>query len=485
MPTLPSVHGALRGSEDPRSSRNFEGRFGRMFRNLSPARFKEDDLLELGKRMISKAKKIDETEADLDENRKIPAGYTYLGQFVDHDLTFDPASSLQRDNDPQALVNYRTPRFDLDCVYGRGPQDQPYLYRRDGVRMLLGAPLENGSWDVPRSSPPEGVDEPARAIIGDPRNDENVIITQLHALFLRFHNRMAEEQKMAGSNKADFETVQQLVRWHYQWVVLDDFLRKVVNEQTYDDVLPHVRRKSNPYEHPPKLRFYKPKDNAYIPIEFSAAAYRFGHSMVRPQYRLNSDDRPAVGGPFPILSGNPGSDALTGFNAFQTTWGIEWHLFFEGISPTAQKPRTRDRVQYSYKIDTQLAEPLGDLPFAFTRDQRSLALRNLIRGSRLGLPSGQAVADAMAVQQKLRPEIDPPFETEAPLWYYVLAEAEQKFAGETLGPVGGRIVMETFVGLMMEDGHSLLRQNPLWKLGEHYGMAEFVRFATGQPATAK
>src|SRR2546428_1368524 len=147
----------------------------------------------------AEAKPTSEEENDDEENIGTPdnpgisAGFTYLGQFIDHDLTFDPASSLQKQDDPDALVDFRTPRFDLDNVYGRGPDDQPYLYQDDGVRMLLGRPLTGNAddpktRDVPRNSPAAG---PKRALIGDPRNDENVIVSQLQATFLRFHNRVA------------------------------------------------------------------------------------------------------------------------------------------------------------------------------------------------------------------------------------------------------------------------------------------------------
>src|SRR5207249_3346102 len=136
----------------------FEGRFGRMFRTLPPAEFVEDDLIALAEAMIAEHEDppTPETEDDDEENQGISAGYTYLGQFIDHDLTFDPASSLQKQNDPEALEDFRTPRFDLDCVYGRGPNDQPYLYEDKGVRMLLGRRLtgnrrDRGTHDVPRN----------------------------------------------------------------------------------------------------------------------------------------------------------------------------------------------------------------------------------------------------------------------------------------------------------------------------------------------
>src|SRR4030081_3537807 len=113
-----------------------------MVRTLSKAQFSDDDLKLRAVAMTAQAepKPTPETEKDDEENQGISAGYTYLGQFVDHDLTFDPASSLQKQNDPNALEDFRTPRFDLDCVYGRGPDDQPFLYEDDGLHMLLGRP---------------------------------------------------------------------------------------------------------------------------------------------------------------------------------------------------------------------------------------------------------------------------------------------------------------------------------------------------------
>src|SRR2546427_12195382 len=190
-------HGEIRGLEAQGRSDQFEGRFGRMFRTLPPAQFDAGVLHDLAAAMTAEfeATPTPETEADNEENTGISAGYTYLGQFIDHDLTFDPASSLQKQNDPEALVDFRTPRFDLDCLYGRGPADQPYLYRADGVHMLLGNALTGADNDphargVPRNQPEPS--EPARALIGDPRNDENIIVSQLHAIFLRFHNTVVD-----------------------------------------------------------------------------------------------------------------------------------------------------------------------------------------------------------------------------------------------------------------------------------------------------
>jgi len=450
----------------------------------------------LAKHMVAKSKPKD---------GPIPAGYTYLGQFIDHDLTFDPVSSLQRDNDPAAIVDYRTPRFDLDCLYGRGPADSPYLYRDDGVRMRLGRRLNDRTkdlgYDVPRPPEPDprvrSRNDSEKAIIGDPRNDENVIIAQLHALFLQFHNRYVDLLESAGKTPT-FANVQLQVRWHYQWIVLYDFLPRIIDASIYQEVLPHVTKaKKEVLESPltpteavpgayyePVLRFYKPEHEGFIPVEFSGAAYRFGHSMVRDKYRLNTNTDPGIGGPLPILSGDAKKD-LQGFRSFRNDWGIEWGLFFEGLNKL--------EPQRALQIDTSLAAALGDLHFPFTADIPSLAERNLLRGWRLGLPSGETVANALGEktldEEELRlhgsvylrrPLLDG-FRKNTPLWYYILAEAASRGQNGALGRVGSRIVMETFLGLLWKDGHSFLRQDPRWKpMAEPFGMTEFIKFARGE-----
>ena len=209
-------------------SPNFQGRFGRMFRSLPAGKYGKTDndsrdaLMALGTAMTAG---FDGPKDGFDdeENAGIPAGYTYLGQFIDHDITFDPASSLQQQNDPDALVDFRTPRLDLDSLYGRGPDDQPYMY--DGNKFRLGRPLfENDqatkARDLPRFNDPNDPNGARRALIGDKRNDENVIVSQLHAAMLQFHNKLVDDRIPT----ATFREIQQQVRWHYQWIVVNDFL---------------------------------------------------------------------------------------------------------------------------------------------------------------------------------------------------------------------------------------------------------------------
>jgi hypothetical protein len=489
---LPRFHGLVRGLNEVGSSPQFEGRFGRMFRTLPPARFTEEDLKNLANRMVAEVEEEESSEDEIDpEEGTIEAGFTYLGQFIDHDLTFDPNSSLQKQNDPEGLVDFRTPRFDLDCVYGRGPDDQPYLYQDDGLRMLLGRPLSGNphdpnTRDLPRNSPDSG---PRRALIGDPRNDENVIVSQLQGIFLRFHNRVVD---FVQGTDAIFEDVQRFVRWHYQWVVLHDFLPRIIGRETLESILPHLKKKGGSIrKDKPDLRFYDPKKEQFIPVEFSVAAYRFGHSMVRPEYRLNT----TLPNRFPIFPD------LVGFGEFPNVWAIDWSLYFDfGNNPPDHGP---NRIQKAYKIDSSIVNPLGKLPVPIGGKFPSLAERNLLRGLRMGLPSGQEVAKKMEINPipdddlRIGPateedheenprlvDISPRFRKNAPLWTYILAEAQQQFRKNDtpihLGPVGGRIVGEVFVGLLLYDKHSFLNQDPTWepfqdfqKAGK-FGMADLI-----------
>ncbi|HMJ36713.1 MAG TPA: heme peroxidase family protein [Baekduia sp.] len=397
-------------------------------------------------------------------NRTIPAGYTYLGQFLDHDITFDPTSKLQRDNDPSALVNFRTPRFDLDSVYGSGPADQPFLYDWDaapapGVKLLVDADPPDAAaagLDLPRN-------HQHRALIGDARNDENLIIAQLHLLFLRFHNRVVDVVDAARPSLAAaelLEEAQRIVRWHYQWIVMHDFLPRIVGHPLPD-------------EH----GAFAWRDEPFMPVEFSGAAFRFGHSMVRESYKLN--DGPAV----PVFRPRRRSGRhLGGARRLPRELEIDWERFFR---LAGARPPTS-----SMQIDLSLSEALSELP-----DGTALARRNLERGRALGLPAGRDVANAMGEEPLTDDELlDPlprrldPTTREAmlhatPLWYYVLLEAQLRGGeGEHLGPVGGRIVAEVMVGLLEGDPQSYRRQWPEWTpelpgaTAEDFTMGDLVHF---------
>jgi len=517
-------HGSrpLRGLESTAQSSIKIGKFGRMFRWLAPgfapANVKdesdiEDVLRKLAPLMVSTEfnDRVDdegESTPDLDiftpepedENRSIPSGYTYFGQFIDHDITFDPASSLQQQNDPDALEDFRTPRLDLDNVYGRGPDEQPYLYDKATGRLTFRLDTKNVGvegqvrFDVLRT-------DDDTALIGDKRNDENKIVRQIQALFLSFHNKVFDDLAARFPNDSDQQTrfleAQRIVRWTYQWLVVHDYLPRVCKKEVVHRILP------GKHEIEPHFHYYNPHSgNAFMPVEFSVAAFRFGHSMVRPSYALNNVATSTAkfqskGGKttsfaripvFVPISGGP-RDALNGFGEpLVDAWGIDWSFFF-GTIPEA-KQGVKQIPQPSYRIDATLVDPLGALPefvpkVGLNSPFASLAFRNLLRGFRMGLPSGQAVAlmmgtEALSEEQLWNrkgkgdstvawPEGAAFFnenkrwlEGRAPLWFYILKEAEIHEKGHRLGELGSQIVAETLIGLVWYDHFSYLFQAPHW-----------------------
>jgi hypothetical protein len=492
------------------------GRFTQLFPDREPARYDPADLRRLAGAMTSPQERrpTPETERDPEEDSEIPAAYTYLGQFIDHDLTFDPTSQLREFLTPDqvdALADFRTPRFDLDSLYGRGPADQPYLYEPDGIRVLLGEPMSGNPYDPGARQLPRGPN--GRALIGDPRNDENRIVAQLHAIFLRFHNEVARH--LGG--KVGFERVRQEVRHHYQFAVVTGFLPAVINRETFTSVFPDPGHPAQPTL--PGLQ----GGLRLMPVEFSVAAYRFGHSMIRPEYRLNTtvERRPIFS---PDQQGRvPADDAadLGGFRPIPSDWAIDWQFFIDlehGSKPAATgalfDPIVR-KPQMAYKIDTALASPLRRLPRRIAANPSMLALRNLERGATFGLPSGQDVAMALGETpipddqlvigkatasdpKKPLAQIAGGFAGKAPLWAYILSEAQVvswERAGPgmakddipvKLGPVGGRIVAEVLAALLRGDPTSYLHRKPAFRpipkftRDGKFGLAELINVALGR-----
>lgn len=508
-PTTLLRHGTWwdRGKREPLDA-TMEGRFTRLFPDLPAARFEHADLVELAREMTAPPENpVSQTGADPEENPTIPAAYTYLAQFADHDLTFDPTSSLRKSltrAQLQALVDFRTPRFDLDNLYGRGPDDQPYMYQEDGIHMLLGEPMSGDPFDPGARQIPRGPN--GRALIGDPRDDENRIVAQLHAIFLRFHNKIAD----LGGKHVSFVEVRQQVCWHYQWILVDDFLRKIVEKQTYDSVFP------NPYSPVPTIPRLREGNLELMPVEFSVAAYRFGHSMIRPRYRLNTTiERP-------IFSADPSATAdLGGLRPIPSDWAIDWQFFIDldhGTGPASPGPPSGPvmrRPQLSYKIDTSLVNPLGRMPAQIATDPSSLALRDLERAVTFQLPSGQRVAKALGIpvirDEDLKigkavagspktpiTQVAPGFTDNAPLWTYILSEAQvtswkNADPGQArddipirLGPLGGLLVAEVFASLLRGDPTSYLHAERTFKPiaafthNGTFGLAELINVALGR-----
>jgi hypothetical protein len=444
-------------------------RFGRIFPDLPPFRPADDGLTALGLAMQEPAPGT---------NSNIPAGFTYFGQFVDHDLTRDPSVGFPVINNPDQLEDARTPAFDLDSVYGMGPELQPELYdpgfpaKRARFKLghtgAAGAPDASGN-TIPGNLPndlPRGSDR--TAFVGDSRNDENLVIAQTHIAFLKFHN------KVIGTLPDDddaFRKAKRLVKLHYHAILLDDHLARLLDP----GVLADVR------QHGPKFVHFKPH-RAFMPIEFSAAAYRMGHSMVRAGYNYNrvfhfDPNFPRItGATLGLLFRFTGAGGLSPNPAnpnpeLPSNWVIDWRLWHEVDDAAHRSPH----LNVTQAIDTKITAPLFNLPKpgVVADDPVQLAVRNLLRGSRLGLPRGQDVAKAMGVTPLTPDEVAGGtggdvlrqfgFDKETPLWFYILREAELAGANH-LGQVGSRIVAETFVALLRAGRESILHDDDDFEL---------------------
>jgi Animal haem peroxidase len=469
-----------------------------------------------------------EAQADPEQaNSKIPPVYTYWGQFIDHDITAntdrtaaDLETDITKDNfTPLApnvvtdkLKNLRRPTFDLDSVYGDGPTFDPanpteakdFYQDNDPVKLKVG---QNVPQDPATGLPPGVPIPPANdlrrdlprnnkiAVIGDSRNDENLIVAQFHTAFLRFHNATvdwvrANEPQNASNNRALFTRAQNLVRWHYQWLAINDFLKTLTVSGTVESIVQNG------------LKFYTPRNGElFMPLEFSVAAYRFGHSMVRAAYDYNRNftDQPGAitDATFGLLFSFTGKGDIGGRppgpgpnNTLPFNWIIEWGRFTDK-GRAAQRKRNSAR-----KIDTHITPPLtvminegegGELP-PIREILKHLAKRNLLRGYLLSIPTGQSLAERLCVP-KLTPEelkrnnsvelnrALEPFLEKTPAWYYILKESEVRAGGDSLGEVGSRIIAETFIGLILNDPTSYLNQ-PMSN-GTRWNPSKGVKFPNG------
>jgi hypothetical protein len=525
-PTAP--HGAeLRGMDLVVKSPTTEGRFGFMFKSQPPLPASETLLNRLGATMeeqptanpgsSSTAKDANDAWNE-NPNLDLTSGFTFVGQFVDHDITFDTTLLSDQESDPDATTNFRTPRYDLDSIYGLGPGQNPQLYdpddrdkfliRKSDYSQITGKLKkpdgldETKTWDV---QPDTVYDVPRNsdgtAIIADPRNDQTLIVLQLHVAMLKFHNRLVDVLRNQGvPRSAVFESARRLARWHYQWIVIHQFLPAIVGQTMSDSVYKETNGA-------PKItiKYYKPTNPAgrsFIPVEFAVAAYRFGHSMTRPRYTVRDVFDTAgttllgsVSG-VPLFQDAPSDNNLNGHRDLVPVprLKIQWSKFFNAdpTNPTARPVR---------QFDASLADPLFHMPTTALPDSNTLGLlsqRNLQRGRKMGLPSGQQLARQMGLtpltnaqlsqnyrinvtipisknkvnvisegpvpNDSLKTELsDEGWKGEAPLWFYILKEAEIVGKGRTLGPVGGRIVAEVLVGLLQKDPNSYLYLNPGWK----------------------
>ncbi len=491
--------------------RDLQGRYPHAHLPVQPSAAVVASLKALGAAMV------DQPDDPVDADSTIPPIYTYWGQFVDHDLTANtdrdddlsitdlPLQPLQPEKVLRKLRNLREPQLNLDSVYGNGPEASgeegqvPY----EGGRLTVG-PLSDG--------PPEALDGDdlprveQKAQIGDGRNDENLIVAQLHLAFLKFHNEVLTwmeghpDHEVTGDGS--FRRARQLVQWHYQWITVHDFLKRIADPAVVDGLLDGSIT--------PKLALDESTapDEVFMPLEFSVAAYRFGHSMIRAAYDWNAnfgapgDRRPSA--VFADLFRFTGGGGFFGLPTLPSNWPAQFERLTgaESRDPVLGPNGEPDPVpaRFARKIDTRIAPPLADLSNEgqdeisdrTRRLLKRLAVRNLLRGYRLAIPTGQQVARSLGITPLTREQlitvpgpgprqappspvddalIDGGFLEDTPLWFYVLKEAEvlgvlegaeDRGGGERLGPVGSRIVAETIIGQLRADPASYLNQTPEW-----------------------
>ena len=437
------------------------GRYGRLFPALRPLVTDEELLRTLGRSggacdasVLEYADGSDAVEA---------AGWPFFGQFIAHDITAD-RSPVTHHAEPSTIRNFRSPRINLECVYASGPVGSPYLYQRDDTaKLLLGRDDAGEEEDLPRNS--EGI-----ALIGDPRNDVHLFVAELHVALLKLHNLLVDRLREDGVAEADvFDAARRAATWHYQWVTLRDFLPRLIGEPLTSELL----------HEGPRYFLSAGGERLFIPFEFADAAYRYGHSQIRETYRISEGATPA-----------PVFPDLQGFRPVPASRRIHWPLLFDFPG--------HDPAQRAKKIDGRLPRSLIELPVAITGDLsdselRSLAVRDLERGSGVGLPSGEAIAEELGVAPLTTEELGLPgdWSGQTPLWFYILREAHARANGDRLGPVGGRIVGEVLVGLVDRDPESYRSLEPNWRptlAGTHqhgFGLADLLAITSPVAAASR
>jgi hypothetical protein len=395
------------------------GRYGRMF-DLPALEADENLLQELG----AAGGFCD--GGDSQGDARVEAGWPFFGQYVAHDLTAD-RSPLRAHTDLDSLRNMRSPRANLESLYGGGPAGSPYLYSRDDPAKLL-----EHDGDLPRN-------QERIALIGDPRNDVHVFMSQMQVAFIRAHNLFVDRLREDGLGDAElFDEARRALTWHYEWLIVEDFLRVLVGSDLVDELLATGER------------FYRPGGDPFIPLEFADAAYRYGHSQIRQLYQLQADG--------PLV---PVFPDLIGFCPVGDN-RVDWSLLFD--------VQGRPPAQRAKPIDGRLPRALIELPEAITGavDEdayRSLATRDLERGQGTGLPSGEAVARLIGADVLDEEELGlrrHGWNAETPLWLYILRESSARHDGDRLGDVGGRIVAEVLHGVIAADPESYLALEPDW-----------------------
>jgi hypothetical protein len=435
----------------------------------------------------------------------VPAGYTYLGQFVDHDLTFDRTEvALGEDVTPAELVQGRSPRLDLDSLYGTGPAnpasapfyDDDGLHLKTGNTIKIGADTSKKGHDLPR------VAGQRTALIPDPRNDENLIVAQTHLAMIRFHNKVVDD--LASVPVAQrFRKARKQVTLHYQWLLRHDYLPRIVDPAVVDDVFTNGRKLVEPDAEPTAV--------PTMPLEFSVAAFRLGHSMIRDSYNWNRRFPGTAGSLFYMFDFSGVGGSLGGELRLLSNWLTDWRRMFDftaGGHAELAPPGGTDNVNLAKRIDTLLTDPLRNLPpgtfggplsIPFNDLRANLAFRNLVRAKMVKLATGPQMAQKLnnvgvpvtpltkqqlldgnggAAVTGLTAAQKDSLAAKAPLWFYILREAELNDG--ILTGVGARIVAETFHRAMQGSNFSIVRSKsfvPTLGRGSTFEMTDLLLHA--------
>ena len=442
----------------------------------------------------------------------IPAGYTYLGQFIDHDLTMDRTTvMLGEDVRPVDMLQGRSPRLDLDSLYGNGPGDagSAKFYAADGLHLKTGTTIATPpdgakvGHDLPRVGTGPSKKAKRVALIADPRNDENLIVSQTHLALIHFHNRVLDKLPASVPDTQRFTRARRKVSLHYQWLIRHDYLPRICSPSVLDDVFTNGRKLVEPGAAPDSI--------PTMPVEFSVAAFRLGHSMVRPTYNWNRIFSGSGGlleymFEFSGLGGNLGGEIR-----LISSWVADFRRMYDFAAGGHAGLKPASAINHARRIDTRLTDPLGNLPpstfggpssIPFDDLRRNLAFRNLTRGNMVKLASGQQMVKKLknvgvnvtpltkaeiiggnggAKLDHLTSSQKDALAANTPLWFYILREAELN--GGRLRGVGGRIVAETFHRAIEGSRFSILR-NPAWRptLGRNdttFEMTDLIFFAYG------
>jgi Animal haem peroxidase len=475
---------------------------------------------------------------------RLPPVYTYFGQFVNHDISAPVGDVVTRPDPPEPVgvivtidppgldrarrakaeiilkhfVNEQADPLALDSLYGDGPDSaEPRtraLYEADGKRFRLGVTRrevdqvfkdmlkdpglvhhETGARDILRRD--------GAPLIADHRNDENLVVSQLHLALLLFHNKAVAALEGASATPEEcFAAARQLVTLHYHWLILHDYLRNLLSRTA--QTVPWAER-------PQTL------DTARtVPLEFTTAAFRFGHSMVGSAYDFNANfgvgahlgpKGATLGQLFDFTThhnmGKRGAATLQ----LPDHWVIDWDRM--------TRPSVANAIGGAEKIDLTFApEMLNAMGMQHAVEHGSILFRNLMRGFHRRIPFGQALAAEYGLDPLKEADIraalpkghvdGPQSKTlrgvaqelgmlrETPAWLYFLCEARQHERGERIGPAASQIIADTIVGLMRHMETSILnhgggtwhpRQSPL-KDGDDEGLTsirKLLLFAVKDP----